>query len=110
MYVERKSCLSSVGKEEKEEEEEGWDYLTPLHNTRYRQELSEGKRGEEKSDATASQARGSNSRYCQWSLLRLGQRGRKMFLSWKEGKRGVNSFFFAMFGFFCLRENDRRSV
>ncbi len=90
MYVERESCLSSVGKEE-EEVEEGWDYLTPLHNTRYRQEeLSEGKRGEEKSDATASQARGSNSRFCQWSLLRL----RKMFLSWKEGKRGVTSFSF----------------
>ncbi len=98
MYVDRESCLSSVGKEE-EEEKERWDYLTPLHNTRYRQELSEGKRGEEKSDATASQARGSNSRYCQWSLLRLGQ-GRKMFLSWKEGREEGSLLFLPCLDFF----------
>ena len=102
MYVERESCLSSVGKEEEEEEEEEWDYLTPLHNTRYRQELSEGKRGEEKSDATASQARGVQIHVTVSGVFFAWDKGEKCFsLGRKEGKRG--RFFFCHVWIFLFR-------
>lgn len=105
MYVERESCLSSVGKEE-EEEEEGWDYLTPLHNTRYRQEeLSEGKRREIRCHSKSSKG-------FKFTLLSVESSSLEKNVSLLEGReeRGHLFLFFAMFGFFCLGENDRRTV